>query len=391
MTPNIAFIFDRFNGRIQVLFEKKWGIAKLTIGIFLFFSFIYFPEIIYKRVSADWSTNDKIVQSFVNQKIQSPLTPYVKAEKWDHFRKRDLRITPYLVGKTLHFEAIKLFYLQAFLLFPLFIFLALKSLHALTHDSITAFWATLALLFCYVGNSFPYDTFFYDSFAYLGLLAAFYWRKNIIVIPILLATFFVDERSIIPAGLILILDKLTAEPMDKSSLIHQLKTLTFNNAFLGKFLIACIAYLAIRIYLYSNYQLATPIGNDAGVSLGLAFIHKFKVPFALFSAFKFNYILILLALTKLIKSKEWIFTLAFATAIVFIFVTSTAVEDVTRSLAYGFLLIFAYYKMMPTDSVEIKQARALCAMIALGNLLLPTYSLLLNLYQIPILTWIKLF
>lgn len=391
MTPNIAFIFDRFNGRIQTIFENKWGIARLTLGIFLFFSFIYFPEIIYKRVSADWSTNDKIVQSFVNQKIQSPLTPYVKAEKWDHFRKRDLRITPYLVGKTLHFEAIKLFYLQALLLFPLFIYLALKSFHSLTRDPITAFWATLALLFCYVGNSFAYDTFFYDSFAYIGLLAAFFLRKNLAVIPLLLATFFVDERSIIPAGLIVILDKLSAEGMGKTSIIHQLKTLIIQNAFLGKFLIACFAYLVIRVYLYQNYQLATPIGNDAGVSLGLAFIHKFKVPFALFSAFKFNYILILLALKRLINSKEWIFTFVFALAIGLIFVTSTAVEDVTRSLAYGFLLIFAYYKMLPSQSVEIKQVRILCAMIAFGNLLLPTYSLLLNLYQIPILTWIKLF
>jgi hypothetical protein len=390
MTPNIAFIFDRFNGGIQILFEKKWGTAKLAIGIFLFFSFIYFPEIIYKRVSADWTTTDKIVQTFVNDKIKAPFTPYLNAEKWDHFRKRDLRITPYLVGITLHFESIKLFYLQALLLFPLFIYLSLKSFHSLTHDPITTFWATLALLFCYVGNSFPYDTFFYDSFAYIGLLAAFYWRKNILVIPILLATFFVDERSIIPAGLILILDKLTAEPAELS-MIYQLKSLTINNAFLGKFLLACIAYLAIRVYLYNNYQLATPIGNDSGVSLGLAFIHKFKVPFAIFSAFKLNYILIVLALTKLLRSKAWIFSIAFSTAILLIFITSTAVEDVTRSLAYGFLLIFAYYKMLPNDSAEIKQVRVLCALIALGNLLLPTYSLLLNLYQIPILTWIKLF
>jgi hypothetical protein len=174
-------------------------------------------------------------------------------------------------------------------------------------------------------------------------------------------------------------------------MIHQLKSLSISNAFLGKFLLACIAYLAIRVYLYHNYQLATPIGNDAGVSLGLAFIHKFKVPFAIFSAFKFNYILIILALAKLIRSKAWIFSIAFSIAILLIFITSTAVEDVTRSLAYGFLLIFAYYKMLPNDNTEIKQVRLLCALVAMGNLLLPTYSLLLNLYQIPILTWIKLF
>ncbi|MEY4273919.1 MAG: hypothetical protein RL638_867 [Bacteroidota bacterium] len=389
MIPNISNIYTNFNQTIEALFEKRWGILKLTIIIFLLFSLLYFPEIIYKRISGDWNTNDLIVQNFVNKKINNPLKPYLNAEKWDHFSKRDLRITPYLIGKTLHIEAIKLFYIQALILLPLFIFLCLKTINELTKDSVIAFWATLGLLFTYIGNSFNYDTFFYDSYAYLGLLAAFFWRKSLGIVPILLVTFFVDERSILPAGIFILVDQLGKNK--NLNLSGQFAQLIWRNPLMYKVLISITLYLIIRYYLYQSFGLVTPVGQDAGVHLGLAFIHKSKVAFALFSAFKFNYLFIALALTNLIRNRNFIQFIAFAGSILLIFVMATAVEDVTRSLAYGFIIIFGFFQLLPRISENPQQTRLLCTIVALGNLLLPTYSLLLTLYQVPIFTWAYLF
>lgn len=389
MIPNIPALYHRINQRIQNLFEKNWGVAKLSICIYLLFSLIYFPEILYKRVSGDWSNNDRIVQNFVNQKINEPLKPYLNAEKWDHFRKRDLRITPYLIGKTLHIESIKLFYLQALFLFPFFIFLTLKTIHRSSQDPIIAFWSCLAILFTYVGNSFNYDTFFYDSFAFLGLIAAFYWQKKIAVIPILLATFFVDERSILPAIISILIAQLTWK--EKSSLTVQLANLTWKNKLFTKVLLSVLSYFLIRYWLYTNYGLATPLGQDAGVHLGIAFVHKLKVPFALFSAFKFNFIFIGIALMSLFRTKNFVQGIAYAASILLVFLMATAVEDVTRSLAYGFILIYAFFQLVPHVSKDTHQTRILCTVVALANLLLPTYSLLLQLYEIPIFHWIYLF
>ena len=389
MIPNISNIYTKFNQTIEALFEKRWGILKLTAVTFLLFSLLYFPEIIYKRISGDWNTNDLIVQNFVNKKINNPLIPYLNAEKWDHFSKRDLRITPYLIGKSLHIEAIKLFYVQAIILLPLFIFLCLKTIKELTKDAVIAFWTTLGLLFTYVGNSFNYDTFFYDSYAYLGLLAAFFWRRSLGILPTLLVTFFVDERSILPAAIIILVDQLGKNT--NLDLGDQIAQLIWRNPLTYKVLISISLYLIIRYYLYQSFGLVTPVGQDAGVHLGLAFIHKSKVAFALFSAFKLNYFFIALALTNLIRNRNFIQFIAFTGSILLIFVMATAVEDVTRSLAYGFIVIFGFFQLLPRISENPQQTRLLCTVVALGNLLLPTYSLLLTLYQVPIFTWAYLF
>ncbi len=388
MTPNLALYFHQLNDFILKLWRSKWGIYKIALALFFCFSLIYFPEIIIKRMTGDLSTNDQLVQNFVNLKIQSPFTAYLNAEKWDHFSKRDLRITPYLIGNILHLEAIKLFYIQALILFPFFILLSLKTIHQFTKDEAIAVWGTIALIFTYVGNSYHYDTFFYDSFAYTGLLAALYFRRKWFVIPILVASFFVDERSLIPASLILLINYFPNHPLGIKSWKVQLTELTINNRAFWLYSISVGIYVGIRFTLYQYYGLSTPVGNDAGVRLGLAFIHKFKVPFAIFASFKLNFILIFLAIYQLIKSKEIIITFAYSIAFVLILITSTAVEDVTRSLGFGFLLIFVFYKMAPNE--ETNKMRLFCALIGLCNLLLPTYSLLLQLYQIPILGWIKL-
>ncbi len=391
MTPNLNFYFLQFNEYIQKLWLSKWGIYKITFAIFICFSFIYFPEIFVKRITGEWSTNDQLVQNFVNLKIKSPFTPYLNAEKWDHFSKRDLRITPYLIGKIFHLEAIKLFYIQALILFPLFIYLSLKTINKFIKDEIIAFWGTLALLFSYVGNSFNYDTFFFDSYAYTGLLAALYWNNKWFAIPILIATFFVDERSIIPASLIFISSYFSSKQDETTTWKTQLVRLILNNASFWHYCIAVFIYVAIRIALFKNFGLSTPVGNDAGVTLGLAFIHKFKVPFAIFSAFKLNFILIFVTIYTLTKSKELLVNLAYLTLLILILLTSTAVEDVTRSLGFGFLLILAFYQLAASLESDKKNLRLFCALISLSNLLLPTYTLLLQLYQIPILGWVNLF
>jgi hypothetical protein len=314
----------------------------------------------------------------------------LSAEKWDHFSKRDLRITPYLITNLFHLEANKLFYLQALVLFPIFILFTLKTIYQFTADRISAVGAIIALLFTYIGNSFQYDTFFYDSFAYLGLLLAIYWRRNWIVIPILVGTFFVDERSIIPASLIVIMSYLSQKREKNFLLKDQFANLFTKNPTCWYFLISLVIYCVVRYELYQVAHLSTPIGQQAGVSIGLAFIHKLKVPFALFSAFKWNYILIFLTLNQLRKSKEILITITYLFALILIFITATAVEDVTRSLGFGFSLVFVFYQLVNFQKADLAKTRIFLTCIAVGNLLLPTYTLLLQLYQIPILGWINL-
>jgi hypothetical protein len=301
-------------------------------------------------------------------------------------------LTPYIIGKVLQIEAIKLFYIQALFLFPLFIFLSLKTLFQLTKDNVIAFWGTIALLFTYVGNSFNYDTFFYDSYAYLGLLAAFYFRNHWSMIPILLITYFVDERSVVPSTIIFIANNLSLENLEGNTTIrHQLLNATFRNKIFWKIAVTILVYCLIRVILYINYDLKTPIGTDSGVKLLVVLKHKFKVPMAIFAALKLNYILIFLACTQLVKSKKWVLATSYVIILLIIFIISTAVEDVTRSLAFGFPLILIYYQLLNNAAEEKNSSRLFISVIALINMLLPTYTLLLHLFQVRAFNWIDLF
>jgi hypothetical protein len=391
MTPNLAKAYSKLNKGIENILDEKYGVLKVSFIIFVCFSLLYFPEIITKRLTNTWTGHDHAIQNFVNEKIQHPFKPYVHLEAWDHFRKRDLRLTPYVIGKIFHLEAIKLFYIQALLLFPLFIFLSLKTIFQLTKDYVIAFWGTIALLFTYAGNSFHYDTFFYDSYAYLGLLAAFYLRNHWSMIPILLITYFVDERSVVPSTIIFIANNLSLPNQEGNTTIgNQFLYETFRNKIFWKITATIIIYCLVRVILYVNYDLKTPVGLDSGIRLFVVLKHKFKVPAAIFAALKLNYILIFLAYYQLIKSKKWTLAISFMAIFFIIFMISTAVEDVTRSLAFGFPLILIYYQLLNQTGEEKNVNRLFIGFIAIVNSLLPTYTLLLHLYQVTAFNWIEL-
>lgn len=198
MLPNINLLFKKFNCFIASYLQDKYWNVVVCFLIFLIFSLIYYPEIVRKRINNDWASVDISLQKFVGSKIEKPLKPTLNFPPEDHFRKRDLRITPYLFANIFHLNALRLFYLQVLLL-PFFIWFSIRLISRVTNNMVLAFWGTIALAFSYVGNSFNYDTLFYDSYAYLCLLVALYFHKHPICILFLLTGYFVDERSIVPA------------------------------------------------------------------------------------------------------------------------------------------------------------------------------------------------
>jgi hypothetical protein len=382
MTPNIIRAYNRLNQKIEHLFNTNGGLFKLTLILFACFSFIYFPEILRKRATNTWLVQDQTIQQFVNEKIQNPLKPFHRPDIGDHLSKRELRITPYLVGFVLQIEAIKLFYLQVILLFPLFIFLCLKTIRQLSNDSIVAFWGTIALIGCYVGNSFNYDTFFYDSYAYLGLIAACYFRNHWSMVPILVATYFVDERSVVPSTAIFFLNSSRES-------VGFYQTIILNSTF-WRITFVILLYACIRFMLYINFDLYTPTGKGSGIELFTALRFKSKIPAALFSAMKLNVILIFLTFTHLLKIKKWILSACYFSVFSIIITVAISVEDVTRSLAYAFPLVILFYKFNQNTSDNKENDRLFICLISICNSLLPTFTLLLKLYDLPLFGWTNL-
>ena len=309
MIPHLSNFISRFNQSIQHLTSTNYGTLILSITIYLFFSSIYFPESVFKKLNKSFSQNEIFIQDFVNHKIDYPLEATKNKDEGDHFMKRELRISPYLLGKILHLNAIKLFYLQSLSLIA-FIWLFFSTIKKLTNnDASIAFWSVLAILFTYVGNSFNYDTLFYDSFAYLGLMLSIYFYDKKISILILIFSFFVDERAVIPSLVMPIYFILNKYEFSKipTKLSDVFRLLILKNKSFYFVALSLSVYVIIRTILYLQFDLKTPVGSNAGVSLGFALRHGVNMIYAIYFALKVYLIFPMLAIYAMaIKKHYWL-------------------------------------------------------------------------------------
>lgn len=386
MIPHLSNLIFRFNQYIQNLTSTNKGTLILSVTIYLLFSSIYFPESIFKKINKSFNQNEILIQDFVNHKIDHPLEATKNKDEGDHFMKRELRISPYLLGKIFHLNALKLFYIQSLSLiaFIWFFFGTIKKL--MNNDAGIAFWSVLAMLFTYVGHSFNYDTLFYDSFAYLGLMLSIYFYDKKISILILVFSFFVDERAVFPSLILpiyFLLNKYEISQIPKG-FIGSLKILVLKNKSFYFLMVSLFIYGVIRIILYFQFGLRTPVGTNSGVYIGTAFRFGMNMYYAIFSSFKFYFIFPILTIIGLTRNRYYL--IAFFYFLIFFanIIVSTSVEDVTRSMSFSFILIFITFKLVNRFN-EMRPFRHILYLMFIVHLITPTYTLLLSL--IPMEPW----
>ncbi|RXK47123.1 hypothetical protein [Aquirufa rosea] len=386
MIPNIPHLIRQLNDLIARLTHNQKGVIVVCFALFIGFSILYFPQVFQKKIHTSWTNNERFMIDFVNRKIEHPFTPIIIQNSREHYAKREVRIAPYVIGKVFHLNAIRLFYLQVFLL-PFFLVMFFNLVKKLSNgDSPLAFWATVCILFTYVGHSFVYDTLFYDSFAYVFLLiACLYYDRKWSIIPLVFA-FFVDERSLFPA-LIFPLLYLFKSELYSGNVRSILNDFLWKNKSTHSLLLSYSLYIIIRYYLYKQFQLETPVGQQAAVQIGFAFLHGYKLPYALFSALKWANLLLLLTLIYLVKKKMWTVALYYFGIFLACFLVATAVDDVTRSLTYCFPLVFLFFQIIQYSKEQV-MAVYLLGLIFLANFLTPTYTLLMHLLRISPLDWL---
>ncbi|MHA8054118.1 hypothetical protein [Aquirufa sp. Wall-65K1] len=386
MIPNLSNIFRQWNDLISKWSQHQLGVVIICLSLFVGFSALYFPKVFHKRINNSWTSNEKYMIDFVNRKIEHPFLAAVGNNSREHYSKRELRVTPYFIGKIFHLNAIRLFYLQVFLL-SFFLFGFFNLIRKLTHgDAPLAFWSTACILFTYVGHSFVYDTLFYDSYAFCFLLVACYFYDRLWSVLALLLAFFVDERSLFPAlNLVLLYLFHSGIPQGKWS--ELLRDFIWKNKGAQYLLLSYVLYALIRYYLYVTFQLETPIGKQAGVQLGFAFLHGYKLPYALFSSLKWAIILPIMGLIYFIKQRKWTVAWFYFGTYLLSFMAATAVDDVTRSLTFCFPILFVLFPII-FRLKEAENARVFMCLLFLANFLTPTYTLLMHLERISPFNWI---
>ena len=386
MIPNLSNFISRFNQYIQHLTSSNLGTFTLSLFIYLIFSSIYFPESVFKKLNKSFSQNEIFIQDFVNHKIDHPLEATKNKDEGDHFMKRELRISPYLVGKIFHLNALKLFYLQSLSLIA-FIWIFFNTVKKLMHnDASIAFWSVLAMLFTYVGHSFNYDTLFYDSFAYLGLMLSIYFYDKKVSVLFLVFSFFVDERAVIPSLVMPIYFILNKYEFSKiaTSISEVFRLLILNNKSFYFVSVSISVYVIIRTILYVQFDLKTPVGSNSGVSIGFALRHGMNMIYAIYYAQKIFLIFPILAICTLTVKKHYCLAISLFLIFTACLVVSTSVDDVTRSMSFSFILIFITFKLA-AEFNEISPLRHILYLMFIIHLITPTYTLLLNL--VPMVPW----
>ena len=392
MIPNLSNFISRFNRYIQHLTSTNLGTLVLSLTLYLFFSSIYFPESVFKKLNKSFSQNEIFIQDFVNHKIDYPLEATKNKDEGDHFMKRELRISPYLVGKIFHLNAVKLFYLQSLSLIA-FIWLFFSTVKKLMHDDASiAFWSVLAMLFTYVGHSFNYDTLFYDSFAYLGLMLSIYFYDKKISIFILVFSFFVDERAVIPSLILPIYFTLNKYEFSTipTRFIDIFRLLTIKNKSFYFVALSLSVYVIIRTILYLQFDLKTPVGSNSGVTIGFALRHGANMIYAIYYAQKIFLIFPLLAIWAMYVKKHYWLAIFLCLIFMACLMVSTSVDDVTRSMSFSFILIFITFKLA-FEFNEIRPLKHLIYLMFIIHLITPTYTLLLHLIPMETWRWGKLF
>ena len=386
MIPNLSNFISRFNQYIQHLTSSNLGTFILSLFIYLIFSSIYFPESVFKKLNKSFSQNEIFIQDFVNHKIDHPLEATKNKDEGDHFMKRELRISPYLVGKIFHLNALKLFYLQSLSLIA-FIWIFFNTVKKLMHnDASIAFWSVLAMLFTYVGHSFNYDTLFYDSFAYLGLMLSIYFYDKKVSVLFLVFSFFVDERAVIPSLVMPIYFILNKYEFSKiaTSISEVFRLLILNNKSFYFVSVSISVYVIIRTILYVQFDLKTPVGSNSGVSIGFALRHGMNMIYAIYYAQKIFLIFPILAICTLTVKKHYCLAISLFLIFTACLVVSTSVDDVTRSMSFSFILIFITFKLA-AEFNEVSPLRHILYLMFIIHLITPTYTLLLNL--VPMVPW----
>ena len=180
------------------------------------------------------------------------------------------------------------------------------------------------------GGSFVLDIVPYgDFFAFLFLLLSIYTRNPLLIFVYCQCAFWVDERALVNAILVMIW--WIFMPFNGNKV-----TVKLNTQWLAVF-ISGVIYMGIRQYLTIRYQLHddTYMGE---------FITTFKenvkmLSLRVWAGFDGMWILIVMALTILFKEKNYQFLMAFLGSLITSVGFAFIAYDVNRGISYGFIAL----------------------------------------------------
>lgn len=246
-----------------------------------------------------------------------------------HRAKTTFRLTVPLLARALFLDVAGLMVLST-VIGVLSVVLTLLLAHRLTNDRRMAFLFTACVTMTYAGSAAFFDVWgFFDGFGYFFLLLALYFhdRWYAVSAAVLLAS-FTDERALIASGVVLLYHW---HEQGRMGMRHRLPATVLACA------AAWVVYFVIRWVLarYFGFQTHTDL-----VGFSVLRANETILMWSLWMMFEGGWLLVLPFLVAPFYQKKDPTQFFYLAGLLVIVTVGFCVFDVTRSLAYGFVLMF---------------------------------------------------
>ena len=246
-----------------------------------------------------------------------------------------------------------------------FIYLSARLFFSFSKDKIQTTLYTLAIANLLVGSFGFVDIIGYgDGFACFFLLVCLVTRQPIIFSLSLLASFLVDERSLMAAGFVCLwwITKEYLVLVERRDGFGKFLTATLKSP--AWLVIVCwVVYLAGRTYVRLRY-FPDHTYSSMGTPVLLADAHRFGLGSSLWTAFEGMWLLISAAFLLLWYSRHRFLLLALIIGMLVLITSVIFVHDIDRAMSYAFPIFFIS-GLIVVKTVPVREQRLLLFFVAL--------------------------
>lgn len=269
------------------------------------------------------------------QEQRHHLLTWTEQPAGSHLEKTTFRLTVPFIAWLLHLDTALLYGLQ-FIMGVVLILLTLRFCARESGDRISAFLFTAGLVFTYAGSAAFFDIWGQrDPFGYFFLVVALFSRSPVVVLLSTLLAGFADERALVASSLVMLhhaLNRPAPVANDRSPSLLSSNVVSVLGAW-------CV-YGVLRFALMHYCGFRTGTGE---IGLEMFFRNLDQLLWGLWSGLEGQWLIVLVFLVFLWRAGKRKWSLLFFAALGAVAGSAVLVDDTTRSMAYGFILLYPAY------------------------------------------------
>ncbi len=348
----------------------QWKATLWLVALSLFFQF---PAYNYL-----WAhlTGTEINPFWVHiQEQRHHLLTWTEQPAGSHLEKTTFRLTVPFIAWLLHMDTAGLYIVQ-FIMGVVMILLTLRFCDRVSGDRVSAFLFTAGLVFTYAGSAAFFDIWGQrDPFGYFFLVLALFTRNPWLVFSSTLLAAFSDERALIASTLVLLHHALVhMQPQEQ----HVARARFGRTVY--AVLCAWVVYLMVRFSLSHCMGFRTGTGE---LGLTMFFRNLDQLLWGLWSGLEGQWLVVLVFVVFLWRVERRHWSLLFVGGLGVLAAIAVLVDDTTRSMAYGFIILYPAYAWL-MGRADKRQVRVVLFFAFLVSLIHPLYFKLGTGSMIPV-------